>query len=97
MRLTQTLNAAAQSRRNHVGTIHGDRKRTWGEIATRVSRVAAGLAGLGVAAGDRIAMLALNSDRYVESFFAIAPTVLLSLHSEAPLNNYVPLLTSQWQ
>ena len=72
MRLTQTLNAAVQLRRNHIGTIYGGRKRTWGEIAERVARVAGGLAQFGVQSGDRIAILALNSDRYIESFFAIA-------------------------
>ena len=72
MRLTQTLNAAVQLRRNHIGTIYGGRKRTWGEIAERVARVAGGLAHFGVQSGDRIAILALNSDRYIESFFAIA-------------------------
>ena len=72
MKLTQTLNAAVQLRRNHLGTVHGERKRTWGQIAERVARVAGGLAQLGIGVGDRIAILALNSDRYIESFFAIA-------------------------
>jgi long-chain acyl-CoA synthetase len=72
MKLTQTLNAAVQLRRNHVATVHGERRRTWGQIAERVARVAGGLAQLGVQGGDRIAILALNSDRYIESFFAIA-------------------------
>jgi long-chain acyl-CoA synthetase len=72
MKLTQALNAAAQLRRNQAGTVHGDRRRTWGQIAERVARVAGGLGRLGVGAGDRIAILALNSDRYIESFFAVA-------------------------
>src|ERR1700684_53886 len=37
-----------------------------------LSAVAGGLRQLGVETADRIAILALNSDRYIESFFAIA-------------------------
>jgi long-chain acyl-CoA synthetase len=38
----------------------------------RVSRLAAGLKDLGIGTGDRVAILALNSHRYMESIFAIA-------------------------
>ncbi|MEM1314236.1 MAG: long-chain-fatty-acid--CoA ligase [Pseudomonadota bacterium] len=46
------------------------RRRSWGEFAERVARFAGGLRALGLGDGDRVAMLALNSDRYLEYFFA---------------------------
>ena len=48
-----------------------DRRRTWAEFGARVARLAAGLRSLGLGAGDRVAMLALNSDRYFEYLFAV--------------------------
>ena len=72
MQLTQALNRAVQTRGPFTATIFGERRRTWREIGDRVPRAAAGLRKLGVAPGDRIAILALNSDTYVELFFAIA-------------------------
>lgn len=72
MKLTQSLNAAAQLRRNDVATICGERTRTWGEISQRTSSAAGGLRQLGVNAGDRIAILAFNCDYYLEAIFAIA-------------------------
>jgi long-chain acyl-CoA synthetase len=72
MRLTQALTRAVQLRSKRVATIYGDRKRSWGEVGARVERLAAALRGLGLERGDRVAILALNSDRYIEVFFATA-------------------------
>lgn len=69
--LTQPLKRAAQMRPNGVGTIDGDRRRTWAEILERVSRLGGALAQLGIAAGERVAILAFNSDRYFELHFAL--------------------------
>jgi long-chain acyl-CoA synthetase len=44
----------------------------WRTFEQRVSALAGALAGLGYKPGDRIGMLALNSDRYLEYFFAMA-------------------------
>lgn len=72
MRLTQALTRAVQTRADFDATVFGDRRRTWREIGDRVPRAAAGLRALGVAPGDRVAILSLNSDTYLELFFAIA-------------------------
>ena len=72
MQLTQALTRAVQTRRRFTATIYNGRKRTWGEIGERVPRLAAGLRSLGLQPGDRLAVLALNSDNYIELFFAAA-------------------------
>lgn len=71
MYLTQGLHRSIQATPTKTATIHGDRIRTFAEQGDRVARVAAGLQGLGVAAGDVVAILSLNSDRYVEYYSAI--------------------------
>ena len=71
MNLTQMLNRAATGTPNVVSTRMDDRVRTWGETRDRVSRMASALRGMGIGAGDRVAVLALNSDRYTELYFAI--------------------------
>ncbi len=71
MYLTQGLRRAAQIRPREESTVFRDRRRTWSETIDRVARVAGGLSGVGVQAGDRVAILALNSDRYFELMYAI--------------------------
>lgn len=70
-RLPQCLKRAAQVNPNGTATVCGGRTRTWSQVADRVARSAAGLQGLGVQAGTRVGLLALNSDRYLEAYFAI--------------------------
>ena len=69
--LTDMLNAAARARPGALSTLCGGRAHTWAETRTRVARLAAGLQALGVAPGDRVAILALNSDRYTEFLSAV--------------------------
>lgn len=71
MHLTQVLNSAADTFPNKIASIDGERRRTWGEWRDRMSRLAAALRVLGMAADDRVAILALNSDRYTEYLFAV--------------------------
>ncbi|MFI6868959.1 long-chain fatty acid--CoA ligase [Nocardia sp. NPDC050406] len=71
MYLTQGLHRAVQQHPDAVMTVFGARERTFAEVAERVARLAGALRGLGVAAGDRVAMLALNSDRYHEYLLAV--------------------------
>ena len=69
--LTQFMNAAADTRPNASATIMGTRKRNWHEHRERVAKLADSLRRLGVSANDRVAILALNSDRYTEYFHAV--------------------------
>ncbi|MEJ8856589.1 long-chain fatty acid--CoA ligase [Variovorax robiniae] len=69
--LTQGLRRAAQYFPERTSTVFGQRRRTWAETFDRVTRLAAGLATLGVKPGERIAILGSNSDRYLEATYAI--------------------------
>ena len=71
MYLTQGLHRALQNHPDKTATIFGARRQSFQQLADRVARLAAALAGLGVNAGDRVAMLAQNSDRYIEYFYAV--------------------------
>ncbi len=71
MHLTQVLNSAADTFPNKIASIDGERQHTWSEWRDRMARLAAALRELGMAAGDRVAILALNSDRYTEYLFAV--------------------------
>ncbi|SEL79582.1 acyl-CoA synthetase [Streptacidiphilus jiangxiensis] len=70
MNLTQQLHRALQLAPDQPLTICGDRVRSARESADRVARLAGALRSLGVESGDRVALLATNSDRYHEAFFA---------------------------
>lgn len=70
MYLTQPLHRALQQLPDAPMTVCGERVRTTREVADRVARLAAAFRSLGVVAGDRVGMLALNSDRLHEYFLA---------------------------
>ena len=72
MQLTQTLRRSAHLNRSRAATICSGRRRTYAEIAERVARLASALAAKGCRPGDRIAIMALNSDYFVEAYYAIA-------------------------
>ncbi|WP_340676367.1 long-chain-fatty-acid--CoA ligase [Paraperlucidibaca sp.] len=71
MFIMQTLRRAVQLNGDGVATIFAGRRRSWRELESRVARLAGGLIGLGVKAGDRVAILSLNSDRYMEYFYGV--------------------------
>lgn len=72
MNVTYGLRRALQLNPRGRATTFGARHRSWAEIGERVGRLAAGLRASGVGLGDRVAILALNSDRYLEAYLAIA-------------------------
>lgn len=71
MQVTLALHRASLLQPDHTFTICGDRIRTVEQVHNRVARLAAGLVDLGVGQGDRVGILALNSDRYVEYLLAV--------------------------
>ncbi len=69
--LTQGLRRAVQIRPKGPSTAFASRRRNWEQTVERVARVAGALAALNVGRGDRVAILALNSDRYLELMYAL--------------------------
>jgi acyl-CoA synthetase (AMP-forming)/AMP-acid ligase II len=68
MYLTQGLRRAAQQTPNAVASVFQGRERTFAQLIDRVARVAGMLRRLGLQPGDRVGMLALNSDWYLEYY-----------------------------
>ncbi|MFE5915035.1 long-chain-fatty-acid--CoA ligase [Streptomyces wedmorensis] len=71
MYLTQSLHRAVQQGPDQVATVFGDRVRTNRDVAGRVARLAGALRALGVEVGDRVALLAHNSDVFHEYMYAV--------------------------
>ncbi|OHC25721.1 MAG: fatty-acid--CoA ligase, partial [Pseudomonadales bacterium RIFCSPLOWO2_12_59_9] len=91
MYLTQSIKRNAQLYPNKVSTLCGVRRRTWVELTERVAKVAGALHEQGVKSGDRVAIFALNSDRYYEAYFAVpwAGGVLVPLNIRWSVNENV--------
>jgi long-chain acyl-CoA synthetase len=68
---TQGLKNAIQLKSNAIATIDGKRRQTWKELGGRVAKLAGALKTLGLPEGGRAAILALNSDRYFEYYYAV--------------------------
>jgi len=90
MNTTHGLRRALQIKPDGLATVYGERRRTWREVGDRVARLAAGLRALGAEPGDRVAVLSLNSDRYLELYLATAwaGAVIVPLNTRwSPLEN----------
>ena len=70
MGITSGLRRTIAIARDRTSTICAGRTRSWGETADRVARIAGAFRALGVEDGDRVALLTLNSDRYIEFYLA---------------------------
>jgi len=70
MYLTQGLQRMLQQEPEHLATIFRGRRQTYRQLGERVARLAGALQALGMQRGDRVGMLALNSDRYLEYMLA---------------------------
>ena len=71
MRVTQPLLRNRQQIPAQIATVDGERRHTWAQLVERVARLAGGLQALRVAPGERVGVIALNSDRHLEIFFAV--------------------------
>ncbi|MCP1644875.1 long-chain acyl-CoA synthetase [Pseudomonas citronellolis] len=71
MYYTQALHRAVQQHPQRLASICGERRRTYVQLQERVARLAGALQALGLTGGDRVAILSLNSDRYLEYLFAV--------------------------
>lgn len=71
MNITHGLRRALQVNPQGIAILEGERKLTWAEVGERVGRLAGALRQRGVAKGDRVAVLMLNSSRYLELYLAV--------------------------
>ena len=72
MQITQFMRRAVQVNGHGLATRMGERSQSWHQFAERAARLAGAIQGLGLRRGDRVGILALNSDRYLEAFFGLA-------------------------
>jgi long-chain acyl-CoA synthetase len=70
--LTQGLRRAAALKPDAQSTSFAPRRRTWRQTLDRVGRVAGALGMLKIGRGDKVAVLAQNTDRYLELMYATA-------------------------
>ncbi|WIY27497.1 long-chain-fatty-acid--CoA ligase [Parasedimentitalea psychrophila] len=70
MQISSLLRRAAQINPDGIATIFQERQQSWRQMADRVARLAGALQLLGMGPGDRVALLSLNSDRFLEYFYA---------------------------
>jgi long-chain acyl-CoA synthetase len=69
--MSQLINRLGQTEPKMMATSNGDRVQTWSEFNDKVARFAGGLQKLGINDDTSVAILALNSDRYLEFMFAV--------------------------
>ncbi|MDI1302961.1 MAG: long-chain-fatty-acid--CoA ligase [bacterium] len=71
MNLTQGLKRSLQQTPDKVAVRYQGRQSTFSEFGDRVARLAGALKALGMRDGDLVAMLSLNSSRYLEYYMAV--------------------------
>ncbi len=82
--LYQLLELTCVKYDEHIATIFFDQKLTYGEMRDKVRRMAAALKGMGVAKGDRVALMLPNCPQYIISYFGV-------LEAGAVVTNISPL------
>ncbi|MGQ5702754.1 acyl-CoA synthetase [Sandaracinobacteroides sp. A072] len=70
MELTQGLHRSARLRPDSIATVDGTRTRNWRQVRADVACLAALFRANGITVGDRIAVLAHNSDHFFDCYFA---------------------------
>ena len=90
--LPAMIERAARLNPAGAATTYAGRSCSWTDLAGRMARLAGALRGFGLCGGERIGILALNSDRYYELLFAIPwagfCVVPLNTRWALPENNY---------
>jgi len=71
LNLAILLEARAASQPHHVAVIHADRTMTYAQLNEAANRCAAGLAGMGVRTGDKVAVMLPNVPEFVIAYFGI--------------------------
>ena len=71
MQITQSLRRAARLQPSRIGVQCAERTLSWQEMLSRAPRIAGALRDAGVGDGARVAVLAMNNDRYVELLYAV--------------------------
>jgi acyl-CoA synthetase (AMP-forming)/AMP-acid ligase II len=69
MQITQSIRRAVQIHGGRAATIQGSRRHTWSEFGHRVASLAGILHQKGLTRDGRVGLLAMNGDRYLESFY----------------------------
>ena len=70
--ISQFVRRALQTGADKVATVCDDRIRTWREFDDRIRRLAGAMHARGFKPGDRIGILSLNCDRYLECLFGLS-------------------------
>lgn len=94
MRLISTfLSRAATLFADRVAIIDGDIELTFSQMMSRVERLADVLRSAGLRPGDRVAVIEVNSHRYLELYYACAQTgiviVPINIRLSAPEVRYI--------
>ena len=76
------LRRALQTAADHPAVIDGDRRFTYAQFNQRCERLAGALYGLGLKAGDRVAILSANNHVYLETYVGVPAAGLVVV----PLN-----------
>ncbi|MCE7902388.1 MAG: long-chain-fatty-acid--CoA ligase [Gammaproteobacteria bacterium PRO9] len=71
MELTQSLHRARQINPEGLAIVCGPVRKSWREFHDSVVRTAGRLRGLGVGPDTRVAIISMNSDRFVECLYAV--------------------------
>ncbi len=77
------LRRAAEVHPDRTAVVHGHVRMTWGEVADRCRRLAAGLVRLGIVRNDTVAVIAPNTPALLEAHFGVplAGAVLNALNT----------------
>jgi len=65
------LNWVAAAYPDQVAVIHGDLRRTWGEVRTRARQLASSLSRLDIGSGDTVAVMLPNTPPMAEAHFGV--------------------------